>query len=302
MMKFSPDNRSMLFTPATSAEKFASAHRSGADVAVVDLEDAVAEAYKDSARKECRRFFTGRGAERGQAEALRINPLTTVHGLLDLLALCEFDPKPDVIVVPKVEAPRDIEIVESILSSVSYAPDLAAILETPKGLERASDIAQSSPRMRALVFGSADYSFAIGASRDWASLYAARARIVNTAYCAGIDCVDAPVFDYHDVETLAHESVLDRNMGFSGKAAIHPSQVPLINERFSPDPETIELARQIVAASEANSGNATSVGGMMIGRPFVSAAMALLRRYGSEPAEPMDTPEAIRADAQPTGK
>ncbi|WUI01363.1 CoA ester lyase [Spirillospora sp. NBC_00431] len=282
MMKFSANNRSMLFTPATSEAKFAAAHGSGADIAVVDLEDAVAEAHKDSARERSRRFFTGKGAERGQAEALRINPITTVYGLLDLLALRHFDPKPDLIVLPKVEEPREIEIVESVLSSVSYAPDIVVIVETPKGLDRAARIARSSSRMRALVFGAADYSFAIGARRDWASLYAARARVVNSAYRAGIDCLDAPVFDYHDTETLASESVLDRDMGFSGKVAVHPRQVPVINERFSPDRETIELARQIVAASEANSGNATSVDGMMIGRPFVVAATALLRRYGSE--------------------
>ncbi|MGH3243454.1 MAG: HpcH/HpaI aldolase/citrate lyase family protein [Spirillospora sp.] len=282
MMKFSANNRSMLFTPATSGPKFAAAHRSGADIAVVDLEDAVAEAHKDAAREASRRFFTGKGAERGQAEALRINPLTTVYGLLDLLALRDFEPKPDLIVVPKVEEAREIEIVESVLSTVSYAPDIAVIVETPKGLDHAARIARSSPHMRALVFGAADYSFAIGARRDWGSLYAARARVVNSAYRAGIDCIDAPVFDYHDTETLASESALDRDMGFGGKVAVHPRQVPVINERFSPDRATIELARQIVAASEASAGDATSVDGMMIGRPFVAAATALLRRYGSE--------------------
>src|SRR5262249_56648945 len=131
-----------------------------------------------------------------------------------------------------------------------------AVVETRRGLEHVSAIAAASPRLKALVFGSADFSFGIGASLSWDALGYARARLVTAARAAGLDAVDSARFDIDagGSEELRAEAEKARDLGFSGKAAVHPRQVGIINQAFSPDEATLELARRIVAASEKSGG------------------------------------------------
>ncbi|RKH15291.1 CoA ester lyase [Corallococcus sp. CA047B] len=278
-MRFTRYCRSILFTPALAVDRFERGQQAGADISLVDLEDSVAAAHKDAARQHAEAFFlTPRVGE--SRRAVRINSVTRPEGMRDLLALREYAVKPDVIMVPKVESPRDLEIVEQVLGSDCANVDLLALVETPRGIENLDAIVFATPRLKALVFGSADFSFSIGAALAWEPLLYARSRLVSAARCANLQVVDAPLFDMGDLEGLRAESARARSLGFSGKAAIHPHQVEIINKAFSPDERTLQKARKIVAESQARDANICVVDGAMVGTPFIEAAKRTLEDFG----------------------
>jgi citrate lyase beta subunit len=274
--------RSMLCTPAIAEDRYTRCHQSGADICLVDLEDSVPLSRKEEARCKAPGFFSAPTALSAVAPvrcALRINAVTEPNGLLDLLALRGYPVKPSVVLIPKVESPRDIEIVEAVLSENCPQVELLAIIETPRGLENLPAIAASSPRLRAVIFGSADYAAALGIGLAWEPLSFARARLVNGALAANVDVIDSPLFDLTDLSLLRRESECARGMGFSGKIALHPDQVPVINEVFSPDTAELQHAQRIVSAAHRSGQAITTVGGLMVGRPFFEASRLLLEEF-----------------------
>ncbi|WP_171165426.1 CoA ester lyase [Streptomyces sp. I05A-00742] len=294
-MKYSRYCRSLLSTPATAVHRYAAGHRSGADISMVDLEDSVPPARKEEARRLAEGFFTASSAAAARC-AVRINAINGPDGLRDLLALCQYAVKPPLVLIPMVESRRDIEIVEHVLGQECPHTEYFAVVETPRGLTDAGAIAASSPRLRALVFGSADYAFATGARLTWDALAYARATLVNSARAAGIEVMDAPLFEVHDDGALRCEAALAKDMGFSGKIAVHPRQVPLINEAFSPDDGTLRRARRIVAAGRANGRDITLVDGVMVGLPFFEASQRLVEEFGNAPPHPPNPrPDALRS-------
>jgi (S)-citramalyl-CoA lyase len=156
-------------------------------------------------------------------------------------------------------------------------------VETARGVENVNAIATATPRLKALVFGSADFSFSVGASLTWEPMQYARARIVTAARAANLHVIDSPFFDIANLDGLRHEAGLARRMGFSGKAAIHPCQIESINHAFSPDERTLQKARKIIAESQAKDFNVVVVDGTMMGTPFVEAARRMLEEF--EPRE-----------------
>jgi citrate lyase subunit beta/citryl-CoA lyase/(S)-citramalyl-CoA lyase len=279
-MKYTQYCRSILFTPAMAPHRYRAAYESGADICLVDLEDSVAEQDKQAARRHASSFFSS-PKKQPHLRAVRINSVTEADGLLDLLALREYDIGPDVVLVPKVEAARDIELVESVLGRVFPGLEIMALVETPRGVENAAAIAGASASLRALFFGAADYSFATGTDRSWDCLLSARARVVNGARAAGIEVIDSPMFELPDLDSLRREAVMARKLGFSGKGVVHPKQIPLINQVFSPDEELLDLARKIVSGGEASKSGVSVVDGVMVGRPFFEASQRLLRDFGN---------------------
>ncbi|MCY1023381.1 HpcH/HpaI aldolase/citrate lyase family protein [Pyxidicoccus sp. MSG2] len=280
-MMFTRYCRSILFTPALAVDRFARGQQSGADISLVDLEDSVAASHKDAARQHAEAFFSAPRSSSSRL-AVRINAVTRPDGLRDLLALRNYAVKPEAVLVPKVESPRDLEIVEQVLGPACAKVDLLALVETPRGVENVHAIACATPRLKALVFGSADFSFSIGASLSWDPLHYARSRLVTAARAANVQVVDSPLFDMADVEGLRHECQLARSMGFSGKAAVHPRQVEIINQAFSPDENTLRKARKIVTESQARDFNICVVEGTMMGAPFVEAAKRTLEEFGPQ--------------------
>lgn len=273
-MRFTRYCRSLLSTPATAVDRYAKSHRSGADIAMVDLEDSVPPREKGDARELAETFFCLPSSSVARC-AVRINTVLEPDGMRDLLALRRFSVKPAVVLVPMVESPRDIEIVERVLGEDCPATEYLAVVETPRGLDNATAVAESSRRLRGLIFGSADYSLALGARLSWESLAHARARVVNSARAAGIEALDAPAFDVADLAGLRREAALARDLGFSGKIAVHPRQIPVINETFSPDEHLLDRARRVAAAGRG--GGIAVVDGSMVGRPFFEASRRLLR-------------------------
>ncbi|HET6706131.1 CoA ester lyase [Amycolatopsis sp.] len=287
-MTYSRYCRSVLATPAPMTSRYTRAHTSGADMCVVDLEDSVAPHQKAEARRVAEKFFEPDPAVGDDRPllAIRINAVSTRDGLRDLLAVVGYAHKPDVVVIPMVESPRDIEIVEQVLGDEYTETDLFAIVETPRGIDRIESIAHASPRLKTLSFGQADYAFAIGARLRWDTLAHVRSRMVNSAHAAGLYVVDSPLFELADPVRLREESVLARDFGFHGKTAIHPGQVPVINQAFSPDEDTLAHARRVVEAGEATGFGIGKVDGAMVGAPFFEASRRMLAEFGDEPGGP----------------
>lgn len=267
--------RSVLCTPATAPDRYASCHRAGADICLVDLEDSVPAHRKEEARELAVRFFAPtQGSPRC---AIRINAVTEPDGLADLLALRNYPVRPGIVLIPKVESARDVEIVEQVLGR---EPELFAVIETPRGVDRLPEIATASHRLRALIFGAADYAAELGVGLDWEPLAHVRAMLVNSARAAGLHVIDSPTFELADLPLVRRESVLAQRLGFSGKIALHPQQVPVLNEMFSPDAEQLAAAGRIVAAAEISGGAVTTVDGTMVGPPFFEASRRLLDEFG----------------------
>ncbi|GAA2577010.1 CoA ester lyase [Dactylosporangium fulvum] len=288
-MKYTRYCRSLLSTPASAVDRYEAGLRSGADICLVDLEDSIPPDEKANARTLAEGFFTTSRAVPVR-RAVRVNAITVSDGLRDLLAVQAYRVSPDIVVLPMVESPRDIEIAARILARSCPDVELIAIVETPRGLTNLDLIATASPRLRALSFGAADYAFAAGARLSWETLVSARSLVVNSARAAGIEVIDAPTFEVADIATLRDEATRSRALGFSGKVAIHPRQVPVINEMYSPDAGTLEHARRVVAAGSEGGRRIAVVDGAMVGTPFFEASQQLIDEFDTAGGPAMSTP------------
>jgi citrate lyase beta subunit len=265
--------RAWLITPGLVPHRFETARAAGAGVALVDLEDSVATPDKQAARAAAQEFFDCPDAL--CTLGVRMNTPTTLEGTRDLLAIAGYTVKPDLILIPKVESARDIELVAGVLDTDGYTPDIWALIETPRAIDKLPSITQA-PRLGGVVFGSADYAASVGCGLDWDALLYARFTLVNSARAAGIPAIDAPAWDLNDLDALRREAEQGKNLGFYGKGAVHPRHAAVINETFSPTEEEIARARAIVAAGQQSGQGITSVDGRMVGTPFFAAAQALV--------------------------
>jgi (S)-citramalyl-CoA lyase len=265
--------RSLLSTCALHVPQHARALASGADGVVLDLEDSVPAEAKADARRLALPFLQGQGE--GCLRALRINSPRTEDGLRDLLALLEHGARPDLLVVPKVESAEELRWLDTLLAGRMEA-GLVPVIESPRGLHAVEDIARAVPRVRGLIFGAADFAASLGTRLAWEPLQYARARLVVAAAHAGVLALDAPCFRLEDPGALQGELERGRQLGFVGKMAIHPRQIPAINAGFLPPPEVVAQAREIVARSERGESAIRVVGGQMIGPPFERWARQLL--------------------------
>jgi len=263
--------RSMLFTPADRPDRFARGPGSGADGAVLDLEDGVGIPDKPAARAAALAFLAAPApAPRGFVWAVRVNHVTTEAGLEDLLALRAAAAKPAVIVLPKTESVAEVEIALAHLSGAN-APVIVALIESGRGLAAAEQIA-GHPAVAAIAFGGADLAADLHATLAWESMLFARSRIIQAASCHGIAAWDVPFLDIHDGTGLERETGAAKALGFVGKFAIHPGQIATINAVFTPSGSEVERARRVVSAFESAHGGACLVDGKMVDVPVVKAA------------------------------
>jgi len=265
--------RSWLFTPATMPERFERAAAVGADVLILDLEDAVAPDRKDEARRIALEFLAKPNAWAHTARALRINSPTTSYGLEDLLALIRSGAKPDAVIIPKTESADIVRLIDGHLGGVPLVP----LIESARGVENAAEIAASSPRVEALFFGAADLAADLGAAVGWEPLLAARTRVVNAAAMARVGVIDSPFFDLHDADGLPEEVRKAVALGFTAKAAIHPNQVAPINAALTPTAEAVAEARLILAENAKGVG---VVNGKMIDEAMARKARRILAAAG----------------------
>lgn len=268
--------RSLLFTPADRPERFEKALGSAADAVIFDWEDGVSPEAKQKARDEflamLYRLSKPRESQHHVTIALRINHLSTETGLRDLLALREAGVSPDLIVLPKVESVAEIDIT---LNHLPHPLPIAALIESAAGIESAMSIA-AHPSVRAVALGAADLAAELGAELAWEPLLYARSRIVHTSAAAGICAWDVPFLDIKNSPGLSEETGRVKALGFTGKLAIHPNQLSVINEIFIPDADQIAKAQRIVDAFDASHGKVCVVDGKMVDLPVVVSARRLL--------------------------
>jgi (S)-citramalyl-CoA lyase len=272
--------RSWLFTPATRSERFPNAAAAGADVLIVDLEDSVAPSDKASARTTAIDFVPRMTWRAGAAApsvtcALRVNPVDSVHGLADLQALIGSEADPNYLVLPKVHTPGHVQILDRLLSDAGKEARLIAQIESARGLSQAEGIALSSPRLAGLMFGTADMAADLGADLSWNSLLFARSRLIAAAALRGLLAIDAPFFALKDVPRLVQETANAVALGFSGKCAIHPNQVAVINATMVPSVSEISHARAVL---KENTKGVGVVNGIMVDEAVARRARRVLAR------------------------
>ena len=261
--------RSFIFSPGLRPELFPKALASGADIVCVELEDGIAPKDKDEARRNALALFTAPPADERVERVVRINCLSSALGLADLWAILATDTPPPALMLPKVRSPDEIVWLDGILGEKGHDVRLQVIIETNAALEAALDIARASPRVDALLFGGVDMAAELRCKAAWEPLLYARSRVVHAAASAGIDAIDVPWLDLEDPEGLRREAGLARDLGFSGKGAIHPRQIPIVNEVFTPGAARIAHAKRILAAFEAADTGLVVVDGKLIEKPVL---------------------------------
>lgn len=268
--------RSLLFVPALRPDRYAKALEAGPDIVCVDMEDAVALDKKDEGRRLALPLFAGNAHPHVEKMA-RINGLSTRHGLKDLLAILESLSPPPSLMVPKVKSAAEIQLLDSLLStSLTQHIRYCVIIETNQGLERAHEIARASDRIDSLILGGVDMSADLRCEKAWEPLLYARSRLVHAAASAGIDLLDVPYLNLDNPEGLRQESQACARLGFTGKASIHPAQLPIIHEAFTPTPEQIARARKCVAAFEREPSGLVVVDNELIELPVIRSMQRIL--------------------------
>jgi (S)-citramalyl-CoA lyase len=270
--------RSWLFTPATRADRFANAAAAGADVAILDLEDAVAPKDKAEARTTALDYLAGAPAD-GARHALRINGLDTRAGISDLDALLGSKAAPDFLVLPKTETSGHLQILDRLLAAAGKSTRLIGLIESAHGLAAVEAIATATPRLVGLMLGAADMAADLGSATAWEPLAFARGQLIAACALAGVTPIDAPFFDLHDEAGLKQEVAAAVALGFSAKAAIHPAQIAAINAALTPSAEAVEKARAILAENAKGVG---TVDGQMIDEAIARKARRTLAASGLE--------------------
>lgn len=275
--------RSELSTPGSNEGMMAKAAASAADFVFLDLEDAVAPSEKVGARAKIvtalKTLDWGR-----KTRAMRMNNVETEWAFEDVIHVVEEAGESlDIIIIPKVKSAEDVRWVDTLLSQIERKLKrerrigLEVLVEEVEAMINVDSIAKATPRLEALIFGPGDYSASQGVRLDavggitndypgdvW---HYARNRVVIAARAAGIDAVDGPFADFRDADGYRRECTRASVLGFSGKWCIHPSQIEIANEVFSPTQRQVERARRMVAAyleAEAQGLGAVAVDGVMV--------------------------------------
>jgi citrate lyase beta subunit len=260
----------MIFVAGTHTEMFSKALTAGADMVCIDLEDAVAPQHKNDARIETLALFEQAQANDGVERVVRINPLRTPEGAADLVAICEHGSPPRALMMTKARSPEDVRIVVDLLDAAGHDHvKLHVIIETTGALDSAYEVAQASERLDSLLFGGIDMAAELRVEPTWESLVYARSRAVHAAAGAGIDMIDVPFLDLEDHEGLEQEAAASAALGFTGKAAIHPKQIPVLNTAFSPSLEQVDYARRVIAAFESADTGLVVFEGKLLERPVL---------------------------------
>jgi citrate lyase subunit beta / citryl-CoA lyase len=290
--------RSELSTPGSSSRMLEKAAASAADLVFCDLEDSVAPAEKAGARSQVvtalRELDWGR-----KTRAVRINAVDTPWALEDVAeVVIGAGEALDVIIVPKVKAARDVWFVETLLDQLepktrrARPVGLEVLIEEVEGLIQVEEIARCSPRLEALIFGPGDMSASQGVRVEVIGTGAggaypgdlwhyARSRIVVAARAARIDAIDGPFANFRDPEGYRREAQWSSVLGFVGKWAVHPDQIPLANEVYSPTGDEVARARRVIdayAEAEAAGTGAATHGGAMIDAATVRILRNVIER------------------------
>ncbi len=261
--------RTFIFTPGLRPEMYPKALATGADIVCVELEDGIAPKDKAAARANAMKLFERPQADDGVERVVRINSLREGFGMADVQAVLAADTPPPALMLPKVRTPDEVALLDDLLSERGHATRLHVIIETNAGLEAACDIAHCSPRIDALFFGGVDMAAELRCENAWEPLLYARSRVVHAAAGAGLDAIDVPWLDLEDPDGMERAAIQARELGFSGKGAVHPRQIAALNAVFTPSAERIARARRIIAEFEAADTGLVVIDGKLIEKPVL---------------------------------
>ena len=292
--------RSMLFVPASRPDMMQKAAQSAADAVCLDLEDSVAPEQKEASRANV--IHTLQHIDFGKrVRMLRINALDTSFAYRDVIDIVEAAGNHlDLIMLPKTRDAGDVHFLDLLLSQIemrlhlSHPIGIEAQIETAGGFVWLREIAQSAPRLEALIFGPGDYAASmrmplanIGEADQHDALYpghrwhAIMHGIVAAARANNLRCMDGPYADFKDEAGFERACKVTLAMGFDGKQCIHPAQLPIANRIFAPAPEDLSWAHKVVEAYEqasAEGRGALSVNGKMVDAANIRMAQTILQR------------------------
>jgi citrate lyase subunit beta / citryl-CoA lyase len=286
--------RSLMFTPGqrrNMIDKALALGPLGPDAIMFDFEDSVPVEQKDAARDlVAEAVKRPRGAD-SAAYIVRVNSSATGRQIGDMRAVVGANLY--ALLLPKVERPHEVVAADMIVSDLERTAGLAAgqigliaAIESARGLHGVVDIALSSPRLRGLMFGAEDYARDLGlpvvrTGAAWDLIFA-RSSLVNAAAIARLFTMDQVHMNFRDLDGERNDAIASRAVGFTGKAAIHPSQVAIINEVFSPTPDEVDHARAVTKAFEqgiAQGIGCVMLGGQVVEQPILERAERVLRYH-----------------------
>jgi len=282
-----------MFVPGDSEKKLAKAQDLGADALILCLEDAVSESNKSKAREMTREYLLAHRAATASELWVRVNALDTQYMLADLVAIMEGSPLG--IFLPKPDSGEDIKTVDNYLTVLEQlngielgSTKILSLAESALGAVNIGSFIGVSNRLCAITWGAEDMATDLGALANvddngeyFLVHQLGRASCLTVSAAARMQAVDSVFIDYKDEAGLRAECVRSRREGFTGKMAIHPDQVAVINECFSPADEDIAHARRVIKAFEDSDGAGTvGLDGKMLDRPHLKQAQRLLAAIG----------------------
>lgn len=286
--------RSMLFLPGNNPNMLINGNCLGADAIIFDLEDAVAPDQKDAARilvRNTMKYMDFHGCEL----IVRINSIDTPYWQQDIDEILPY--KPNLILLPKTGSANDAQQVDAYMTQVEEKLGMARntvglmpLIETAMGVENAFSIASCAKRVQALFLGAEDLTADLQCKRTKAGreIEYARTRLVVAARAAGVEVYDTPFTDVNDDEGILVDAALAKGLGFTGKAAISPRHVEVINSVFSPTQKEVDYAYEVldaIALAKEQGKGAISLYGKMIDAPIVNRAkqtIAMAQELGME--------------------
>jgi len=281
--------RSFLYVPSSEERKLAKAAGLGADAVILDLEDAVAEERKAAARSLIRAFLREIPRDRPTEWLIRLGPVRSPHFAADLA--CGIEAGPDGLVVAKVDNPESLREVDARLAEAERAAGLPvarirlfAMIESARAVLNAHAIATATPRLAGMLLGHVDLSLDLGLAPGPAGvgiIHHARCQLVLATRAAGVDMVDAIVLNIKNHDELRAESEQAAAMGFIGKQVIHPGQIPIVHEAFTPSVDRVRRAERVLEAwkrAQAEGRGVVALDGELIELPVVAMEQRILER------------------------
>lgn len=264
---------SPLFIPANQLDWIEKGEASNADALILDLEDSVPKDKKKNTRDGLSEYLSTKNLK--TPFLIRINSLNTKDGQEDLSLFQGVNNKLIGLVIPKIETLEDLK---SIPRSLKVIP----LIETPVAIKNV-DVLASDTRVQGLALGAADLSTKLGSDMSWNALLYSRSRLVLHASINGIYSIDSPFMEIDLSNLLEEECKLSKSLGFTSKAAIHPSQVEIIKKNFLPSEDEIKQAEKILMAYASSKGGAIVVDGKMIDEPVAKSMQNTLLLAGLDP-------------------
>lgn len=276
-MTGSPLPKSILYASAIKDTVLPRLFNSNAHVGVIDLEDGVPISMKAQGRQNLMTFRDSQISHNSKTQyAIRINEIASTDGLEDLLLIKNKKIRPDIIIMSMVLSGADVDFLKRFIASFTtdQKPKIFVTIECPQAISNIKSIANAAD---GLIFGSADYCASLGISiGGWEKLLYARCSIVNAATEFGIPAYDTAFFILEDKAGLIEESEKVKELGFFGKTAIHPQQIDIINQIFTPTSQEITEAKNLIEQYKMSAEGIIRMDKKMVGPPFYKLAQKVL--------------------------